>query len=99
VGTLTALIVHNALKQFGLERWTAVRVFDRRYAGVYATIAMATLGLFALQLLLNPPLPVSIAVVAMAALGVLRASGRMLRVEDTFPELLRMPGARLLLGR
>jgi O-antigen/teichoic acid export membrane protein len=99
VGTLATLIVHTGLKQIGLGLLTAVRVFDRRYAGVYVTIVLATLGLLALQLLLNPPVPVSMAVSALAALGVLRASGRMLRVEDTFPELLRVPGARLLLGR
>jgi len=98
-GTLVALVVHNVLKQAGLGLWTPVRVFDRRYARVYATIAVSALGLFAVQLLLHPPILVSVGAAAVASLGVLRASGRMLRVEHTFPELLRLPGARLILSR
>jgi O-antigen/teichoic acid export membrane protein len=98
-GTLVALIVHNVLKQTGLGLWTAVGAFDRRYAGVYATIAAAAVAILAIQQLLDPPFPVSVVVAAVASLGVLRASGRMLRVEHTFPELLRLPGARLILSR
>ncbi len=99
VGTLTALIVHNVLKQVGLGRWTAIGAFDRRYAGVYTTIAALALALFAAQLLINPPLYVSIAAAALASIAVLRTSRGQLRVERTFPELLRVPGARLLLCR
>ena len=98
IGTLVALVVHNVLKQIGLGRWTSVRVFDRRYTGVYVTIALAVPVLFGLELFLHPPLPVSLAVAALATLGVLRTSGRILRVQHTFPELLRVPGVRQLLG-
>ena len=45
-----------------------------------------------------PTEPAQFAVVAVAALAVLRVNRRALRIAQTFPELIRIPGARYLLG-
>lgn len=98
IGTAATLILHNALKQWGLHRRTPVAVFDRRYVRVYVVITLAITALAGVQLLLEPPLLVGTALAAVASLVVLVVNRRLLDVAATFPELLRLPGARRLLG-
>lgn len=98
IGTAATLVLHNGLKQWGLHRRTPVAVFDRRYVRVYLVIAAAIAVLATVQLVTRPPLPVGIALAAVASLVVLVTNRRLLDVAATFPELLRLPGARRLLG-
>jgi len=53
---------------------------------------------FAFQSFVRPPLPVGLAVAAAVSLVVLRVSREQLRMAETFPELMRLPFARLLVG-
>jgi O-antigen/teichoic acid export membrane protein len=95
--TAGTLILHNFLKQGGLLLGTGVRLWRRRDAAVYAAIALTAAALFVVQLTLSPPLPVGLALVALATVVVFAAGRRSLRAGETFPELRRFRLARLLM--
>ena len=92
------LVVYNVAKQVTLERYTGIRMFDTRYVAVYASIVLVALALLAVTTVLRPSLIVGVGLAAAASLAVLLPSRARLRIRDTFPELLRLPGARLLFG-
>ncbi len=98
VATTVALISFNLLKQAGLRRGTGISVFDRRYLWVYVTIGLAAAALALANALLRPGLLVSLILAGIASLGVLWATRRALDVANTFPEILRLPFARRILG-
>jgi len=89
IATATILVVHNILKQMGL-RAAGIAAFDRSTVPVYAVIAAGALCLFALQLLVSQFL-VLLAAAAVISLVVLVFTKHALRVEETFPELLKLP--------
>jgi len=98
IATASTMIVHNIFKQTGLRRGTGISVFDRKHGRVYAVIVTATALLLVAQWALDPgPLP-ALAMVAAVSLVVLLLSRRSLRVGDMFPELLRVPIVRRLVG-
>ncbi len=96
VGTTSTLFLFNILKQVGL-RGTGIKVFDMSYIRVYAVILGAAFGLLAVQTFFDPPVIVSFILAALASLAVLIINRRELRLEQTFPELLRIPPVRWLL--
>ena len=98
VSTSLALILFNLLKQAGLRRGTGISVFDRRYLWVYVTIGLAAAALAVVDSLLHPGLILSVILAGVASLGVLWATRRALDVGNTFPEILRLPFARRILG-
>jgi O-antigen/teichoic acid export membrane protein len=98
IGTSSALVVHNLLKQLGLRLGTGITVFDWRYARVYTIIAGSALSFAAVQALLSPPFFVGVGLAGVAAVVVVGASRQMLRVGSVFPELLRFPLLRRLIG-
>jgi O-antigen/teichoic acid export membrane protein len=98
IGTAATLIVYNIAKQVALARVTPLRAFERTYLRVYVAIVLASGACFAIQWSVRPPLPVGLALAAAASLGVLVASRDQLRMAQTFPELMRLPFARLLVG-
>lgn len=95
-GTTGTLILFNILKQIGL-RGTGIKVFDMQYARVYGVIIIAALGLLAVQSLLSLPVFASFIVAALVSLAVLVLNRKALRLEQTFPELLRFAPVRWLL--
>jgi O-antigen/teichoic acid export membrane protein len=98
IGTCTALIVHKFLKQYGL-RGTGVQPVNWHYLRAYVAIAVAAVALGAVQLLVQPPVVVGLALAALASLAVLRVSRDLLGADQMFPELRKLPLAGLLLGR
>jgi O-antigen/teichoic acid export membrane protein len=98
IGTSSALVVHNLLKQLGLRLGTGITVFDWRYARVYTIIAGCALSFVAVQALLSPPLFVGVALAGVATAVVVGANRAMLRVGSVFPELVRVPLLRRLIG-
>jgi O-antigen/teichoic acid export membrane protein len=104
-GTCGTMIVHNILKQAGLRFGTGISPFEWRYFKGYLSIAIAALGLLAVQRLLpkdfsltSPYIYISgvcAAVVAMIVIGFNRKS---LNVGQNFPELLRFPLMKRLFG-
>jgi O-antigen/teichoic acid export membrane protein len=98
VSVCVTLVVYNVAKQVVLQRHTGIRMFDTRYLAVYGSIVVATIALLAATTVARPSLLVGVLLAAIASLGVLLTSRARLRIRDTFPELLRVPGARLLFG-
>ena len=99
IGTATTLILYNVAKQVALARVTAIPAFETRYLRVYLAIVVAAGAVFLLQVLVAPPLPVGMTAAAASAVLVALASREHLRMAQTFPELQRLPFARLLIGR
>jgi len=98
IGTAAGLIVHNVLKQTALGIATTVQFFDPRYLRIYSGIAVGFAALIAVRVLGRHSFLLDLAVVASASVAVVLHSRRVLAASDTFPELLRFPLARRLLG-
>ena len=64
-----------------------MRLFEPEYLRVYLTIIGATVGLLAVEFVLDPPLIVGLVLVGIASLVVLSAGRHHLQLADTFPEL------------
>lgn len=84
-------VLVTAIRQAGLARRTTVRALDGRYAYVWLVAAGAAGAALAIELSLSPPLPVGIALVALAWAVVLRSARRQLRILETFPEVAGLP--------
>jgi O-antigen/teichoic acid export membrane protein len=98
IGTTSTLVLHNILKQAGLRLGTGINLFEWRYFRVYLMITLSALGLLLVQLLTSAPVYVSVALAGLASLLVIRLNRHLLNVEQTFPELLRLPLMRRILG-
>lgn len=98
IGTGGTLVAHNIFKQAGLMMGTGISLFDRRYVRVYLIIGLSAAGLLLLQLVPLPHVAIHFAIAALVSLLVLLVNRRSLDVAQTFPELLRLPLARRLLG-
>ena len=98
IGTTSTLVLHNILKQAGLRLGTGINLFDRRYFRVYVIITLSALGLLLIQLLTSSPVYLGVGLAGLASLLVIRLNRHLLNVEQTFPELLRLPLMRRLLG-
>ncbi|HNP70106.1 MAG TPA: flippase [Kouleothrix sp.] len=102
-GTCGTMIVHNLLKQAGLRFGTGISLFEWKHIKVYASIIVASVGLLAFQTLLpqdyslkHPYVYVSFGVTAIVALTVVALNRKSLAIEQTFPELLKIPLMRKL---
>jgi O-antigen/teichoic acid export membrane protein len=97
LGTAGTLIVHNILKQLALRYATGVHFFEPRYVRVYTVVTVAALGLLAVQTTTDLPVAANLALAVGASLVVLRINRGLLNVEETLPELMRIPLAATLL--
>ncbi|MGH2726549.1 MAG: polysaccharide biosynthesis C-terminal domain-containing protein, partial [Actinomycetota bacterium] len=98
IGTAATLVVHNLLKQGALGLATGVSLFERRHRSLYVTILVAGGALVAVQYALDPPLLIGLVLAGLASLAVLGVGRSSLRVDDTFPELMRYRVVRILSG-
>jgi O-antigen/teichoic acid export membrane protein len=98
IGTCAALIAHNVLKQAGLRHGTGINLFEWYYFRGYVVILTAALGLLVVQWMSDPSVPISLMLAAAASWLVFRFNRHLLHVERTFPELLRQPLMKRVLG-
>ena len=98
IGTSSTLVLHNLLKQYGLRRG-GLSLFKWRYARLYASIAGAAGSLLAVQVAASPNIAVGLVLAALGSVFVLSVNRDLLRIAETFPELLRFRPARALVGR
>lgn len=98
LGTCSALIVHNILKQAGLRLGTGINLFEWRYFRVYLVILLSALGLLLVPTLTTAPVYVSVALAALASLLVIGLNRSLLKVGHTFPELMRFPLMQRIFG-
>lgn len=99
IGTALTLVVFNILKQIGLLFGTGINLFDLRYRSIYIVITIAAVGLLFVQIVLSPPFIISLVLATLVSIAVLRVNRGALRVEETFPELLRIPILRWFLAQ
>jgi O-antigen/teichoic acid export membrane protein len=92
------LVLHNVLHHIGLSRGeTGVRLLEPAYARVYGAILATVAALVALDRIVSPPLPLTLAATLAASLAVLRFARPVLRAGTTFPELRRAKWVRRFL--
>jgi O-antigen/teichoic acid export membrane protein len=96
VAILLTYIVFNVLKQLTLRRVAGVPAFDTAYLSVYGAIVAGAAVIALFEVTINPPLWAALALAGIGSLAVLGFGRRVLRIGETFPELLRFPGARFL---
>lgn len=94
VATTATLVLHNVLKQAGLRLGTGIDLFAWRYLRLYVVVAASAVTLGLLDSLLRPGLLGALLLAAAASVVVLAASRGLLHIEETFPEVLRLPLAR-----
>ena len=94
LGTCLSLVLFNLLKHAGL-RDTGLQLFHPQTVRVYRQVAAGTVAVVAVQQLLHPPLMVGLVAAGLASLWLLWWARPLLALDDTFPELRRIP----LLGR
>lgn len=98
IATAATLVVQNLLYQLGLAR-SPVGVPALRQVVTFGAIALAVAGLTAAQLVFDLPLVVGLVAVAVVSVGLFLASRDSLEIGRYFPELLRIPVLRQLIGR
>ena len=96
VGTAAALVAYNVLKQAGLRLATGISLFERNYVSFYLTIAIGA-GVLLIVSFFSPTSLLAIAVmVGLVSLLVAVLCRKNLRIQETFPEITRLPVMRLL---
>ncbi|HSL33853.1 MAG TPA: hypothetical protein VK871_09410, partial [Candidatus Limnocylindrales bacterium] len=98
IATAATLVVQNLLYQLGLAR-SPVGVPALRQVVTFGAIALAVAGLTVAQLVFDLPLVVGLVAVAGVSVGRFLASRDSLEIGRYFPELLRIPVLRQLIGR
>lgn len=99
IGTCFTLCIHNVFKQAGLRMGTGISLFDPRYFGAYLSIVLSALGLWLVQWTVSPPPALGLLLAALMSLLVFRWNRHLLSAGETFPELLRLPLMRQILGQ
>jgi O-antigen/teichoic acid export membrane protein len=89
IGTCGTLVLYNILNHIGLKFATNINLFEWRYARVYLSIILGTLGLAIFQRWLALPIYVGVLFAGIISLIILWMNRAVLNVEHTFPELLR----------
>lgn len=92
------LILHNLLNHFGLYLYTDIHLFNWKYITTYIMVILASIALFLLQFIWNPPIYISLFCAALTTIVILRLNRKKLVVLDTFPELLKVPFMKQLLA-
>lgn len=96
IATAGSMIVHNILKQAGLRFASGLSIFDRQYLSFYLIIIFSTFGLFIIQLYSISSIYVAFLLVAIVTVFVFKMCERKLKIEETFPELLKLPFMRFI---
>jgi O-antigen/teichoic acid export membrane protein len=98
IGTFSVLVVFNILKQIGLRFGTGINLFDWQYLQVYIILGSSALGLLLIQNIMSVPVYLNIFVAGAISVLVIRFNRHLLNVEQTFPEMLKIPLMRRILG-
>ena len=91
IATSATYVTLSGVRQIALSRMTTVRGFDPRYASVWAVALVTTAISFAAKVVLDLPVPVTIALVAGSFVSIFLFSQSKLQVVESFPELKRLP--------
>jgi O-antigen/teichoic acid export membrane protein len=92
------LVVQNLLYQWMLVRVTGISAFPVRYRRAYSSILMIVLGLQVVEVALDLALIPGLALATIASALVFWINRDLLDIQRTFPEILRVPFMRQVLG-
>lgn len=98
VGTMLAMVIHNILKQVGLKRAAGMHLFEWQYLSFYIIITAGSVGLLIVQYVLDVNIYISVAAAAIVSAAILLICRDKLNVQETFPELLKLPFMAYLLN-
>lgn len=98
IATTGAVVIQNVLNHVGVWRRTHVVLLAWRRWMVYLTVVVAVMALSLVRVLLDPPVVATVILVVVASFALVRINRRSLNIADTFPELLRVPLLRGLVG-
>ena len=98
IATASTLIFQNLLYQTGLVR-SAIGLPSARHVVTFATIAVALAALLIVQAVTDMPLLLGLVIAAAVSVGLLGISRNSLQIGRYFPELLKVPILRQLIGR
>jgi O-antigen/teichoic acid export membrane protein len=96
VAAAFTMMLYNVVMQMGLRQVPGLRPLDPRYWTFYLVLGLAFLGLVLFRTAGSGNLLVGIVVVVLTSLLVLGLSRKHLDVDETFPELQRLPLFRAL---
>lgn len=96
ITTCGSLLLHMTLNQLAARRALGIGLAPPRERALLLSILAAAGGLLAVQLLLDPPLALSVLLAVGLTLLVLRGARSCLRAAEIFPELDRIPLLRKL---
>jgi O-antigen/teichoic acid export membrane protein len=94
-----ALVLQNVLNNLGLW-WsnTGIRLIHRQAVRIYLLAIGVLTAVLLVQRVFEPPLYVSVVMIAVLSLAVVRLTRHALKPTETFPELLRIPFVRQLMS-
>lgn len=98
IATTVTMILYNLLNHAGLLLGTGINLFQRRYIMVYVSIVVAAGGLLLFARIFEPHVAVSVVVAGLVSLVLLRINRSAMDIENMFPEILRLPLVRPILG-
>jgi O-antigen/teichoic acid export membrane protein len=98
IGTTVTMVLYNLLSHTGLLLGTGINLFQRRYILVYASILLASSGLLVFDLIFQSHIIISLILAGIVSLALLRINRVTLDVENMFPEIMRIPLMRPILG-
>jgi O-antigen/teichoic acid export membrane protein len=97
MGTAGSMFCHNLLKQCGLLK-AGVTSFDKQNTSLYLSFIVATSLLFLTQLFFTDKIYILVPLTIASSFIIIRMSAHKLKIEETFPELMKIPLIRYLLG-
>jgi O-antigen/teichoic acid export membrane protein len=99
VGTSLTLLIHNGLKQGGMQRLTGVHLYERHYIRLLATALVLVAGALLVNQLCGVNTLAGCALVAGASAVLMYSARDALQVAEMFPEVRRVPLVRHVLAR
>jgi O-antigen/teichoic acid export membrane protein len=92
------LVIQNIFYQWVLARVTGISALPVRYRRAYSSILMTVLSLQIIEVFIHVPLMTGLVLAAVASSLVFWLNRDLLDIQRTFPEILRVPFMRQLLG-
>jgi O-antigen/teichoic acid export membrane protein len=99
IAMMLTMVTHNLLKQAGLRLGTGVHLFEWKYLRVYLSIAVVSALLWAIPGTGIVTIVASVVLAAVASMALVRLNANLLDLHVMFPEVLKMPAIRWLLGQ
>lgn len=96
IGTGSSIVCHNILNQLGLKM-AGINDFDKQYLPLYFVIIITTFLLFMVQFSVTDSIYLLVALIVASSLLIIRISAQRLKIEETFPELMKFSLMRMLL--